>query len=41
VSLRDSHAHVRVPEDLADEIIKGVNNTKHEDHDVTVERSRA
>jgi hypothetical protein len=41
VSLRDSHAHVRVPEDLADKIIEGVNNTKHEDHDVTVERSRA
>ncbi|MBA2542534.1 MAG: DEAD/DEAH box helicase [Deltaproteobacteria bacterium] len=41
VSLRDSHAHVRVPEDLVDSIIAGVNGTKHEDHDVTVERSRA
>jgi hypothetical protein len=41
VSLRDSHAHVRVPEDLVDAIIAGVHGTQHKDHDVTVERSRA
>jgi hypothetical protein len=41
VSLRDSHAHVRVPEDLVDDIIAGVNGKKHDDHEVTVERSRA
>ena len=41
VSLRDSHAHVRVPEDLVDAIIEGVNGTQHNEHDVTVERSRA
>lgn len=41
VSLRDSHAHVRVPEGVVDDIIKGVNGTKHAEHDVTVERSRA
>jgi hypothetical protein len=41
VSLRDSHAHVRVPEDLADQIIEGVNGTSHNDNDVTVERARA
>ena len=41
VSLRDSHAHVRVPEDAVDAIIAGVHGTKHNDHDVTVERARA
>ena len=41
VSLRDSHAHVRVPEDLVDAIIAGVSGTKHNDNDVTVERARA
>src|SRR6185295_6701725 len=41
VSLRDSHAHVRVPEELVETIIGAVNGTKHDDHDVTVERSRA
>ncbi|HEY6039953.1 MAG TPA: DbpA RNA binding domain-containing protein, partial [Kofleriaceae bacterium] len=41
VSLRDSHAHVRVPEELVDAIIAGVHGTQHNDHDVTVERSRA
>jgi hypothetical protein len=41
VSLRDTHAHVRVPEDLVDQIIAGVNGTQHNEHDVTVERSRA
>jgi hypothetical protein len=41
VSLRDSHAHVRVPEELVDQIIAGVNGTSHNEHDVTVERSRA
>ena len=41
VSLRDSHAHVRVPEDLADQIIEGVNGTQHNEHEVTVERARA
>ena len=37
VSLRDSHAHVRVPEELVDAIIAGVHGTQHNDHDVTVE----
>ena len=41
VSLRDSHAHVRVPEDLADQIIEGVNGTTHNEHEVKVERARA
>ena len=41
VSLRDSHAHVRVPEDAVDAIIAGVHGTLHNDHDVTVERARA
>jgi len=41
VSLRDSHAHVRVPEELVETIIAAVNGTQHNDHDVTVERSRA
>jgi hypothetical protein len=41
VSLRDSHAHVRVPDDLADAIIAGVHGTTHGEHSVTVERSRS
>jgi ATP-dependent RNA helicase DeaD len=41
VSLRDSHAHVRVPEEHVDAIIAGVHGTQHNDHDVTVERARA
>jgi hypothetical protein len=41
VSLRDSHAHVRVPEEAVDAIIAGVHGTQHNDHDVTVERARA
>jgi len=41
VSLRDSHAHVRVPEELVDAIIAGVHGTSHNDNDVTVERARA
>ena len=41
VSMRDSHAHVRVPEDLVEQIISGVHGTSHKDQDVTVERSRA
>jgi hypothetical protein len=41
VSLRDSHAHVRVPEELVDAIIAGVHGTLHNDHNVTVERARA
>lgn len=41
VSLRDSHAHVRVPEDAVDAIIAGVHGKKHNEHDVTVERARA
>jgi hypothetical protein len=41
VSLRDAHAHVRVPEELVEAIISGVHGTQHKDHDVTVERSRA
>ena len=41
VMLRDSHAHVRVPEDQADKIIAAVHGTKHNEHDVTVERARA
>ena len=40
VSLRDSHAHVRVPEELVDAIIAGVHGTQHNEHDVTVERAR-
>ena len=40
VSLRDSHAHVRVPEELVETIITGVHGTAHGDHSVTVERSR-
>ncbi len=41
VSLRDSHAHVRVPEDLVEAIIAGVHGKKHNEQDVTVERARA
>ena len=41
VSLRDSHAHVRVPEEHVDAIIAGVHGTLHNDHNVTVERARA
>jgi ATP-dependent RNA helicase DeaD len=41
VSLRDSHAHVRVPEELVDSIISGVHGTTHGEHAVTVERSRS
>jgi hypothetical protein len=41
VSLRDSHAHVRVPEEYVDAIIAGVHGTSHNEHDVTVERARA
>ena len=41
VSLRDSHAHVRVPEDVVDAIISSINGTQHNEHDVTVERSRS
>ena len=41
VSLRDSHAHVRVPEEYVDAIIEGVHGTQHNEHDVTVERARA
>ena len=41
VSLRDSHAHVRVPEELVETIISGVHGTSHGEHSVTVERSRA
>jgi hypothetical protein len=41
VSLRDSHAHVRVPEELVEDIISGVHGTLHNDHNVTVERARA
>ncbi|HUJ63086.1 MAG TPA: DbpA RNA binding domain-containing protein, partial [Kofleriaceae bacterium] len=41
VSLRDSHAHVRVPEELVDTIIAGVHGTSHNEHNVTVERARA
>ena len=40
VSLRDSHAHVRVPEEYADAIIAGVHGTQHRDQDITVERAR-
>jgi ATP-dependent RNA helicase DeaD len=40
VSLRDSHAHVRVPEEYVDAIIAGVHGTQHKEHDVTVERAR-
>jgi len=41
VSLRDSHAHVRVPEEHVEAIIAGVHGTQHNEHDVTVERARA
>ena len=41
VSLRDSHAHVRVPEELVEDIIAGVHGTQHNDQNVTVERARA
>jgi hypothetical protein len=41
VSLRDSHAHVRVPEEYVEAIIGGVHGTQHNEHDVTVERARA
>jgi hypothetical protein len=41
VSLRDSHAHVRVPEETVDAIIAGVHGTQHNDQAVTVERARA
>jgi hypothetical protein len=41
VSLRDSHAHVRVPEELVETIITGVHGKLHNEHNVTVERSRA
>ena len=37
----DSHAHVRVPEELVEQIISGVHGTQHNEQDVTVERSRA
>src|SRR5262249_36746563 len=37
VSLRDSHAHVRVPEEYVDAIIAGVHGTQHHDQEVTVE----
>ena len=40
VSLRDSHAHVRVPEDTVDAIIAAVHGTQHNEHEVTVERAR-
>ena len=41
VSLRDSHAHVRVPEEHVEAIIAGVHGTQHGEHAVTVERSRS
>lgn len=41
VSLRDTHAHVRVPEELVDAIIAGVNGTSHKEQTVAVERARA
>jgi ATP-dependent RNA helicase DeaD len=41
VSLRDSHAHVRVPEEAVEAIISGVHGTLHNDHNVTVERARS
>ena len=41
VSLRDTHAHVRVPEELVDAIIAGVHGTTHGEQAVTVERARA
>ena len=41
VSLRDSHAHVRVPEDTVDAIVAAINGTQHNEHEVTVERARA
>ncbi len=41
VSLRDSHAHVRVPEDTVEPIIAALHGTQHNEHEVTVERARA
>jgi ATP-dependent RNA helicase DeaD len=41
VSLRDTHAHVRVPEECVDAIIAGIHGTQHQDQSVTVERARA
>ena len=41
VSLRDTHAHVRVPEELVEAIIAGVHGTTHGEQTVTVERARA
>lgn len=41
VSLRDSHAHVRVPEETVDAIVAALNGTQHNEHEVTVERARA
>jgi hypothetical protein len=41
VSLRDSHAHVRVPEETVEPIIAALNGTQHNEHEVTVERARA
>ncbi|CAN5877660.1 hypothetical protein BH11MYX2_BH11MYX2_15560 [soil metagenome] len=41
ISLRDSHAHVRVPEGHVDAIISGVHGPSHNEHEVTVERARA
>lgn len=41
VSLRDSHAHVRVGEGDVDVIIAALHGTQHNDHDITVERARA
>jgi ATP-dependent RNA helicase DeaD len=41
VALRDSHCHVRVPEDLADRIISSVTGSEHNGTEVRVERARA
>ncbi len=41
VALRDSHCHVRVPEDLAERIIVSVHGTSHNGTEVRVERARA
>ena len=41
ISLRDSHAHVRVPEEAVEAIIAGVHGTQHNEQSVTVERARA
>ncbi len=41
VSLRDSHAHVRVPEETVEPIIAALHGTQHNEHEVTVERARA